>query len=77
MEQNLGNLGKVDESYAKGVANASVTFALPTNSFGLSVKANIEADLDAKTLVAFLAAKIGGPIPAEVASFIEAALAIT
>lgn len=75
MEQALGNVGKADESYAKGVASASVSVAVPATSYGLSLNVSVGANLDAKILIAYLAAKIGGTVPAEVASFLEAALA--
>lgn len=77
MEQAIGSYGKLDETYSKGVASASGSFSAPANEFGLSLSLQLKADLDAKTLVAYLAAKVGGPIPAEVAAFIESALAIT
>ncbi len=77
MEQSLGNLGSASETYAKGVAGASAVLNLPATAFGLSLSIQANASLDAKILVAYLAAKIGGPVPAEVASFIELALAAT
>jgi hypothetical protein len=77
MEQNIGNVGIVTESYAAGVASAVVAVAVPPTSYGLNVKLSAELDLDAKVLIGYLAAKIGGPVPAEVATFIEGALAAT
>lgn len=77
MEQKLGSFGDVQESYAKGVASLSATAALPATEFGLQVSVKLEGSIDAKVLVAYLAAKIGGPVPAEVASFLETALALT
>lgn len=77
MDQNIGSVGKASESYSKGVATASAEVALPNTSFGLTVSLEANVSLDAKVLIAFLATKVGGPVPAEVASFIEAALAVT
>lgn len=75
MEQQLGNVGQAVESYSKGVASASANLAVAQTAYGLSAKVGLELDLDAKVLIAYLAAKIGGPIPAEVAAFLESALA--
>lgn len=77
MEQNIGSVGNATETYSKGVASAVATVAVPQTSYGLTLKVSAEADLDAKVLVAYLAAKIGGPVPAEVAAFIELALGAT
>lgn len=77
MEQKLGNVGVADESYADGVATAKATVSVPQTAYGLKLNVSIEADMDASVLVGYLAAKIGGPIPAEVASFIELALKAT
>lgn len=77
MEQAIGSLGQAVESFSKGVASASAGVAVAQTAYGLSLKLSVEADLDASVLVAFLAAKIGGPIPAEVATFIEMALKAT
>lgn len=77
MEQKLGNIAVLDESYSKGVVSASGSAALPVNAFGLSLGVQVNATLDAKILIGYLAAKIGGPIPAEVAAFLESALAIS
>lgn len=76
MEQKIGDVGVMDESYAKGVASVTATISVPSTSYGLSIKISAEADLDAKILIGYLAGKIGGPIPAEVAAFLENALAI-
>lgn len=75
MEQKIGSVGDIQESYSKGVVSVQGSAAFPANSFGLSLKVSIEGDLDAKVLIGYLAQKIGGPIPAEVASFLELALA--
>lgn len=77
MDQKLGSVGQADESYSKGVASASASVAVPQTSYGLTLKLTAEADLDAKVLIGYLAAKIGGPVPAEVASFLESALGST
>lgn len=77
MEQKVGNYAVADESYSAGVATAKATVAIPETKYGLKVNVSVEADLDAKTLVGYLAAKIGGPVPTEVAAFIESALAVT
>lgn len=77
MEQKLGNIGVADESYASGVAKATATVSVPQTSYGLTLKLSAEADLDAAVLIDFLAKKIGGPVPAEVASFLELALKAT
>lgn len=77
MEQKLGSVGVADESFSKGVASTSASAEIPATSFGLSGSVQLKLDLDAKILVGYLAAKIGGPVPAEVASFIELALAAT
>lgn len=75
--QKIGSVGQVTENFDKGVASASGSAALPPTNFGLSVGVQVTASLDAKILIGFLAAKIGGPIPAEVAAFLEATLAAT
>ncbi len=76
-EQQLGTFGEVTETFSKGVAKATLSAALPPTSFGLKLNVSVDGSLDAKSLIDYLAAKIGGPVPAEVASFIEAALALT
>jgi hypothetical protein len=75
--QNLGSVGELTESYSAGVASASASAALPVTSFGLTLNVQATASLDAKVLIAYLAAKLGGPIPAEVAAFLESVLAAT
>lgn len=77
MEQKLGSVGLADESYAKGVASAKASVTVPSTAYGLKLNVSVEADLDASVLIGYLAGKIGGPIPAEVASFIELALKAT
>ncbi len=77
VSQSLPNLGSVSESYAAGVASANASLALPETAWGLTIAVQASASLDAKKLIGYLAAKAGGPVPAEVASFIEAALAAT
>jgi hypothetical protein len=62
------------ESFASGVASAKVSVLVPQTAWGLTLKLPLELDLDATVLIAYLAAKIGGPIPAEVAVFLETAL---
>lgn len=74
-KQELGSFGEVSESYSAGVGSVSASAALPKTAFGLSAKISIEADLDAKDLIEYLAQKIGGPVPETVAQFLEAALA--
>jgi hypothetical protein len=75
--QALGSLGTATESLSAGVASAKASGALAQTAWGLSLNVSVEADLDAKKLIGYLAGKIGGPIPAEVATFLEAALATT
>lgn len=75
MEQAIGNVGKADETYSKGVAGASVSLAVLPTAYGLSFGVSVNASLDAKILIGYLAARIGGPVPAEVALFLETALA--
>lgn len=75
-EQNIGSVGSVTESYSKGVASVDAEVKLPQTSYGLEVVVSIKGDLDASKLIAYLAGKIGGPIPAEVASFLEGALKV-
>lgn len=75
--QKLGALGSVQESYAAGVASVSGSVALPATAFGLSASADLKLSLDAKALIEYIAAKIGGPVPAEVAAFLEMALKAT
>jgi hypothetical protein len=77
MEQNIGNVGQVTESYSKGVVSATGAVALPANPWGLTVGLQVNASLDAKILIAYLAAKVGGPVPATVAEFLESALAVS
>jgi hypothetical protein len=77
MEQNLGTMGQVVESYSKGVVSAAANANLPATAFGLSLTLQANVSLDAKVLIGYLAAKIGGPVPAEVAAFLETALAVT
>ena len=77
MEQNLGTLGTVTESYAAGVAGVVVAAALPPTAFGLQFNLSLSGSLDASTLIGYLAGKVGGPIPAEVAAFLELALKAT
>jgi hypothetical protein len=77
MEQSIGNVGNAVESYAKGVASAVATVAVPQTAYGLTLKISAEADLDSAVLIAYLAAKIGGVVPAEVAAFLELALKST
>jgi hypothetical protein len=76
-EQKIGSVGSASESYAKGVASADASVSVPQNAFGLSVSLQLNVSLDAKILIGYLAGKIGGPVPAEVASFLELALAAT
>lgn len=75
--QKLGDFGSATESLAAGVASVAASAALPLNAFGLSLSVEVKAALDAKVLIGYLAAKIGGPVPSEVAAFLEAALAAT
>jgi hypothetical protein len=74
MEQQVNQFIKTDESYSKGVAQATATVAVPQTAWGLSLDVTAVAKLDAPTLIGYLAGKIGGPIPAEVALFLETAL---
>ena len=73
-EQKLGSVGEATETYAKGVATASVAITPVTTAFGLSLSGQLNVSQDAALLIAYLAAKIGGPVPAEIASFLETAL---
>jgi hypothetical protein len=77
MEQQIGNYVKADETFSGGIATAKVTAAVPQTSYGLKLNVTIEADMDAGVLIGYLAGKIGGPVPAEVASFIQLALKAT
>lgn len=77
MEQNLGTFGTATESYSKGVASAQVQGNLPANAFGLSLQVSVTGSINAETLISYLAGKIGGAVPAEVASFINLALSAT
>ena len=77
MDQKLGSFGDATETFSAGVAKAAVTAVLPATSFGLTGSVQVALSLDAGTLIAFIAAKIGGPVPAEVAAFLEAALKAT
>jgi len=72
--QNIGSDVKVSESLAAGVVSVSGSAALPATDFGLTLSVQVTGGLDASVLISFLAAKIGGPVPAEVAAFLEAAL---
>ena len=76
MQQKIGDVGSISETFATGVAAVSAQLNLPATTFGLQIGVAVNGTLDAKILIAYLAAKIGGPIPAEVASFLEAALAV-
>lgn len=76
-DQTLNQFVSTSESYAAGVASAKASVSVPQTSYGLTLKISAEADLDAGTLIGYLAAKIGGPIPAEVAVFLESALKST
>ena len=73
-EQKIGNVGSASESFAAGIAKASVAADLPPMSFGLKASVQVNLELDSSALIEFLAKKIGGPVPAEVASFLEMAL---
>lgn len=77
MQQALGTLGQVTETYSGGVASAQVAVNVPQTSYGLSINVQATASLSATTLIGYLAAKIGGPVPAEVAAFLEMALKAT
>ncbi len=73
--QKVGNVGQVEESFTAGIATVKGDVALPKTAFGLTIKVGVEADLDSTTLIEYLAAKAGGPVPEAVAKFIEGALA--
>ncbi len=73
-EQKLGSVGEATETYAKGVASTSVAITPIATAFGLLLSGQLNASLDASVLIAYLAAKIGGPVPAEIASFLETAI---
>jgi hypothetical protein len=73
--QPLGSFGSASEDYSAGVGSASASAAIPATTFGLSGQVQVTVSLDAKILIGYLAGKIGGPVPAEVAAFLEAALA--
>lgn len=75
--QQIGSVGSVTESFSAGVAAVEASLVLPQTAWGLSGSLPLKLSLDSKVLIAYLAAKIGGPIPAEVASFLEMALAAT
>ena len=74
MEQQIGSLGSITESYAAGVVSAAGSLAIPPTSFGLGGSVQLSLTLSAPLLIAYLASKIGGAVPADVATFIEAAL---
>lgn len=76
-EQKVGNFITADESYAAGVAGAKAVATVPQTAYGLKLNVSVEADLDAGVLIGYLAGKIGGPVPAEVASFLQLALKAT
>jgi hypothetical protein len=75
--QNLGSVATVTESYSAGVGSAGIAANLPQTVWGLSGNVALNLKLDASVLIAYLAAKIGGPIPTEVAAFLEATLKAT
>lgn len=65
---NIGTVGKYDVSFTSGQMVVEMDVASGPASASLSIKISGKQILDA------LAAKIGGPIPAEVAQLLENAL---
>lgn len=73
--QKLGSVGTATETFAAGVETAAVAVSLPETAWGLTVGVQANQSLDAKKMITYMAAKIGGPIPAEVAVFVDSYLA--
>lgn len=68
---NIGSVGNYDLAFLGGKVVVSVGVGLP------EISANLSVSIGPKEILDLIAAKIGGPIPAEVAKFLEDALALS
>lgn len=66
----IGNVGTQSVEFVGGQMVAKASVAVPYGSVDLDIVISPKAILDA------IAAKVGGPIPAEVAAFLEQALGL-
>lgn len=66
----LGTVGSYDLAFTAGKIVVSVGLSLP------EVGASLSVSIGPKEILDLIASKIGGPIPAEVASFLESALSL-
>lgn len=69
---NLGTIGKYDLAFTGG----KIVFTLGLGLGEVGVGASLSVLIGPKEILDLIAAKIGGPIPLEVAQFLEAALAL-
>lgn len=67
----IGAVGNYDVAFTGGKVVVSINVGLPE----LNVK--VSAEISPKTILDQIAAKVGGPIPVEVAKFMEDALALS
>lgn len=68
---SLGSVGKYDLAFEGGKVVVSLSVGLP------EIAATLSVSIGPKEILDLIAAKIGGPIPASVAEFLESALALT
>jgi len=67
---SIGSAGKYDVAFTDGKIVVSASIA------EMGADANISISISGKTILDAIAAKIGGPIPAEIVSFLELSLGI-
>lgn len=68
---SLGAIGKWDVAFSSGL------LVLSAQASDVGVAANVSVSVSGKTVLDALAAKVGGPIPAEVAAFLESAFGLS
>lgn len=77
VNEKIGNIGSVDVAFKGGALVLSAVIQAANPAYGLKFSNTTELSVGPKEILDALSAKIGGPVPAAVAKFLEDALALT